>query len=57
MLRVVLEITGNVDDARAVCEKLATDFEKYGDVRVVEVTETKPEQMKMEGFEGCFLNR
>ena len=51
MLRVVLEITGNTDDARAVCEKLATDFEKFGDVRVVEVTEKKPEQMKMEGFE------
>ena len=47
-MRVVIEITGEVDDAQGVKEKLATDFEKFGDVRVVSVTGSSPEQMKME---------
>lgn len=49
MLRIVFEITGEVDDAQGVKEKLAVDLEKFGDVRVVSVTYKPEEQMKMEG--------
>ena len=50
MLRVVIEITGEVDDAQGVKEKLATDMERFGDVRVVSVSRSEPEQTKMEGL-------
>lgn len=49
MLRIVVEITGEVDDAQGVKEKLATDLERFGDVRVVSVAGSEPEQMTMEG--------
>ena len=49
MLRIVVEITGEVDDAQGVKEKLATDLERFGDVRVVEVREIDGhQQMTME---------
>ena len=49
MLRLVVEITGEVDDAQGVKEKLATDLERFGDVRVVEVREIDGhQQMTME---------
>lgn len=48
MLRIVIEVTGEVDDAQGVKEKLATDLERFGDVRVAEVRRIEPEQMKME---------
>lgn len=49
MLRIVIEITNEVDDAQGVKEKLSTDLERYGDVRIVEVREIMPDQLKIEG--------
>lgn len=49
MLRIVVEITGGLDDAQGVKEKLATDLEKFGDVCIAEVRKIEPEQLKMEG--------
>lgn len=49
MLRIVIELTNEVDDAQGVKEKLSTDLERFGDVRVVEVCKTDPEQLKIEG--------
>lgn len=49
MLRIVIEITNEVDDAQGVKEKLTTDLERYGDVRVAEIRKIEPEQMKIEG--------
>lgn len=49
MLRIVFEITGEVDDAQGVKEKLATDLERFGDVRVASVERKDAEQLKMEG--------
>lgn len=48
MLRIVVEITGEVEDAQGVKEKLATDLERFGDVRVVEVRRIGAEQMRLE---------
>lgn len=47
MLRIVIEITNEVDDAQGLKEKLAMDLERFGDVRVVEVRGIEPEQLKM----------
>lgn len=47
MLRIVIDIDAEVDTAQGVKEKLAMDLERFGDVRVVEVREIKPEQMRM----------
>lgn len=49
MLRIVVEITGEVDDAQGVKEKLAMELEQYGNVHVVAVTRSGDEQIKMEG--------
>lgn len=49
MLRIVIDIDAEVDTAQGVEEKLAMDLERFGDVRVVEVREIKPEQMRMAG--------
>lgn len=49
MLRIVIDIDAEVDTAQGVKEKLAMDLERFGDVRVVEVREIKPEQMRMAG--------
>ena len=49
MLRIVVEITGEVDDAQGVKEKLAMDLERFGDVRVVSVERSEPKQIKLEG--------
>ena len=49
MLRIVVKITNEVDDAQGVKEKLAMDLERFGDVRVVEVRGAEPEQMQIEG--------
>ena len=48
MVRIVVEITGEVEDAGSIKERLAMDFEKFGDVRIVEVTRIEPKQLKME---------
>ena len=48
MLRIVIEIDTDAEP-QGIKEKLATDFEKYGDVRVVEVKASPAaQQLKME---------
>lgn len=49
MLRIMVEITGEVDDAQGVKEKLAMELEKHGNVRVVEVRRIGDDQMRLEG--------
>lgn len=49
MLRVVLLVDAPDGVAQGIKEKLATDFEKFGDVKVVEVREINAEQIAMEG--------
>lgn len=49
MIRIVIEIRGAVDDVQGIKEKLAMDFERYGDVRVVEVQQVGGEQMEIGG--------
>lgn len=49
MLRIVVEITGEVDDAQGVKERLAMELERYGNVRVVSVTRSGDDQIKLEG--------
>lgn len=51
MIRIVIEIRGEVEDAQGIKEKLAMDFERYGDVRVVEVQQVGSEQMETGGYE------
>lgn len=53
MIRVVIEIRGEVDDAQGIKEKLAMDFERYGDVRVVEVQKVGGEQMEIGAAHGA----
>lgn len=38
------------EDPQGIKEKLATDLERYGDVRVASVEWIRPEQTKMEGY-------
>ena len=52
MLRIVIEVTGEVDDAQGVKEALTMELERFGDVRVVDVRRIEPEQMKIK--EDCF---
>lgn len=50
MVRVTVEISGADDaDPQGLKEKLATEFEKYGNVRIAKVERVEPEQMKLEG--------
>lgn len=49
MLRVVLLVDAPDGAAQGIKEKLAVDFEKFGDVKVVEVREINGEQIAMEG--------
>ena len=48
VLRITIEVRGEVLDAQGVKEKLAMDLERFGDVRVVEVLQIDAEQMKMD---------
>lgn len=50
MLEITVRIEGEMTDAQGIKEKLATDLERYGDVRVVKVLEIKPEEIKLKGF-------
>ena len=47
MLRITIEVRGEVLDAQGVKEKLAMDLERFGDVRVVEVLQIDAEQMRL----------
>lgn len=49
MLTIVLQVDRPAGQAIGVKEAVAMDMEKYGDVRVVSVTETHPEQMRLGG--------
>ena len=49
MLRVVLLVDTPDGAAQGIKEKLAVDFERFGDVKVVEVREINGEQIAMEG--------
>lgn len=50
MMRVTVEIEGADDaDPQGLKEKLAMDFERYGNVRIAKVERVEPEQMKLEG--------
>ena len=47
VLRITIEVRGEVLDAQGVKEKLAMDLERFGDVRVVEVLQIDAEQMQI----------
>ena len=47
MLTIVLQVDRPAGQAIGVKEAVAMDMEKYGDVRVVSVTETRPEQLRI----------
>ena len=48
MLIITLHVNAPSGAAIGVKEACAMDMEKYGDVRVVEVREVLPEQLRME---------
>lgn len=49
MLRIVTEVDAPLGQAIGIKEALAMEAERYGDTRVVSVTEVLPEQMKIQG--------
>lgn len=49
MLRIVVVVDAPSGAAQGVKEKLATDMEKFGDVKVVEVREMVFEQIRTAG--------
>lgn len=50
MYRITVEISGaDGADPQGLKEKLATEFEKYGNVRIARVERVEPEQIRMEG--------
>lgn len=48
MLVITLRVDAPSGSAIGVKEAIAQDLEKYGDVRVVEVKEILPEQLRMQ---------
>lgn len=50
MLKIVCEVDRPAGQAIGIKEAVAMDMEKYGDVRVVSVTETQPEQTRLGGI-------
>lgn len=51
MLTIVLQVDRPPGQAIGVKEDLAMYCEKFGDARVVSVTETHPEQMRLDGID------
>ena len=49
MLTITIEVDAPAGMALGVKECLATYLEAFGDTRVVEIKETRPEQMEMKG--------
>lgn len=47
MLTITIQVNAPPDAAQSVKEALAMWLERYGDARVVSVTEDKPEQMSL----------
>ena len=56
MLTIVLQVDRPAGQAIGVKEAVAMDMEKYGDVRVVSVTENHPEQLRIGGNDGTTDN-
>jgi hypothetical protein len=48
MLIITLHINAPAGQAIGIKESIAMDLEKYGDVRVVDIKEIAPEQIRME---------
>ena len=48
MLRIVIEVSGTSETAQGLKEKLALDFERYGDVKIVGIQEVEPEQLRLD---------
>ena len=49
MVRLVFELDAPTNSAEWVKEDISMHLERWGDIRLVEVTEVLPEQMKIEG--------
>ena len=49
MLTITIRVNAPSGQAIGIKEAIAMDLEKYGDVTVMSIVETKPQQMKMEG--------
>lgn len=49
MLRIMIEVDAPVGQAIGVKEHLAMVLESFGDTRVIDVQEVKPEQIRMGG--------
>ena len=47
MLTITVTVDVPADRAQAVKEALAMYLERYGDTRVIKITEDKPEQLKI----------
>lgn len=52
MLTVTIQIDAPLGLAGGVKEDLAMYCERFGDAKVISVTEQKPRQVKMDGFGG-----
>jgi len=46
---IVMRVDAPMHKAMAIKEVLAMEMEKYGDIRVLEIREERPEQMKIGG--------
>lgn len=46
---IVMQVDAPTHKALAIKEVLAMEMEKYGDIRVLEIREERPEQMKIGG--------
>lgn len=49
MLTIVIQCDAPLGQAIGIKEQLAMECERWGDTRVVSVTESQPEQLRMEG--------
>lgn len=49
---IVIEVFRPLGQAIGIKEQVAMALEGIGDVRVVSVTEERPEQVRMDGFNG-----
>jgi len=49
MIRIVVHVDAPLGSAIGIKEILAIDLERFGDARIVEVSEIVPEQMKIGG--------
>lgn len=52
MLTIKIQVDAPEWQAQAVKESLAMYLERFGDAKVVKITETSPEQMRIKGEKG-----